>query len=117
MKDSLLKHSPNPGAMDTPMYNFKPSGICANEITFDLIEGKVHNVSFKCGCSGNLKAIGILAEGMDGNELAKKLSGLTCGIKETSCGDQLSKAIASAINKPAMNGGVLNPSRTIKKKK
>jgi len=79
------------------MYKYKAKGTCAREISFDLREGKVHDVSFVWGCSGNLKALGILAEGMDAGELVAKLSGLTCGIRKTSCGDQLAKAVAGAL--------------------
>lgn len=79
------------------MYKYKARGTCTREIKFDLREGKVHDVSFTWGCDGNLKALGILAEGMDAEELVKKLSGLRCGIRKTSCGDQFAKAVAQAL--------------------
>jgi uncharacterized protein (TIGR03905 family) len=77
--------------------NYKTTGTCSTEINFELRDGKVHSVSFENGCDGNLKALGILAEGMDANELVKKLKGLRCGRKKTSCGDQLALAIAQAL--------------------
>jgi len=83
------------------MHTYKTKGTCAREIRFELREGKIHGVSFSWGCDGNLKAIGILAEGMDAAELVKKLDGLKCGIKKTSCGDQLAKAVAKVLAKPA----------------
>ena len=79
------------------MHSYKTKGTCSKEISFDLRDGRVHDVSFAWGCSGNLKALGILAEGMDACELVGKLSGITCGIRKTSCGDQLARAVAAAI--------------------
>jgi uncharacterized protein (TIGR03905 family) len=77
--------------------NYKTVGTCSTEINFELRDGKVHSVSFKDGCDGNLKALGILAEGMNAEELVKKLKGLHCGKKKTSCGDQLAAAVAEAL--------------------
>ena len=77
--------------------NYKTRGTCSTEINFELRDGKVHSVSLKDGCNGNLKALGILAEGMDAEELVKKLKGLRCGKKKTSCGDQLAAAVAHAL--------------------
>jgi len=76
---------------------YKTTGTCSTEINFQLRDGKVHSVSFENGCDGNLKALGILTEGMDANELVKKLKGLRCGGKKTSCGDQLATAVAHAL--------------------
>ena len=67
--------------------------VCPSEISFDLTDNIVTNISFKGGCNGNLKAIGKLCEGKDAKEIAKLLAGNTCGWKSTSCADQLSKAI------------------------
>jgi uncharacterized protein (TIGR03905 family) len=77
--------------------NYKTTGTCSTEINFELRNGKIHSVSFENGCNGNLKALGILTEGMDANELVKKLKGLCCGGKKTSCGDQLAAAVAQAL--------------------
>lgn len=78
-------------------YTYKTQGVCASEITFDLADGKISNVSFKGGCNGNLKAISKLVENMDAQELIAKLSGNTCGWKQTSCADQLAKAVKDAL--------------------
>jgi uncharacterized protein (TIGR03905 family) len=75
------------------MHEYKTSGTCAAKICFDLSEEKIHNISFEDGCDGNLKALGILAEGMDAKELVKKLKGLRCGRRKTSCADQLARAV------------------------
>ena len=73
--------------------SFKTSGTCAVMIDFDVEDGKLHNVKFLGGCNGNLKAIGKLVEGKDAKEVADILRGNTCGMKGTSCADQLAKAI------------------------
>ena len=73
--------------------SFKTSGTCAVLIDFDVEDGKLHNVKFLGGCNGNLKAIGKLDEGKDSKEVADILRGNTCGMKGTSCADQLAKAI------------------------
>ena len=79
------------------MYEYKTSGTCSSRIRFDLTDGKIHNLSFEDGCKGNLKALGVLAEGADAKELAGKLKGLICGRKQTSCADQLAMAIQKYI--------------------
>nr|MCR5682096.1 TIGR03905 family TSCPD domain-containing protein [Clostridiales bacterium] len=60
-------------------------------------DGKLSNVVFTGGCNGNLKAIGRLVEGKDAREIADLLRGNLCGFKNTSCADQLSKAIDRAL--------------------
>ena len=73
---------------------YKTSGTCSTKIDFDIDEqNKIHNVIFTGGCNGNLKAISKLIEGQDANYIANILEGNTCGWKQTSCADQLSKAI------------------------
>jgi len=62
-------------------------------IRFDIKDGKIKSLSFENGCDGNLKALSILLEGMDAAEAAKKLKGLDCDSRGTSCADQLSLAI------------------------
>ncbi|MDR1252346.1 MAG: TIGR03905 family TSCPD domain-containing protein [Treponema sp.] len=75
------------------MFEYKTSGTCSTKIRFDLRDGNIHSLSFEDGCDGNLKAIGLLAEGMNADEVVKKLKGLRCGRKKTSCADQLARAI------------------------
>ena len=77
---------------------YRTKGVCSSMISFDIDdEGKMHNLSFIGGCNGNLKAIGRLCEGKDAVEIAKLLEGNTCGFKQTSCADQLAKAIKENI--------------------
>lgn len=80
-------------------YQFTPSGVCSRKITFDIEDGLIHNVSFEGGCNGNAKGLSALAEGMDANEAISRLKGITCGFKDTSCPDQLSRALEKAMNK------------------
>ena len=78
------------------MIEYKTKGTCSKKIQFDLRDGKVYSVSFEDGCDGNLKALGVLTEGMDAAELVNKLKGLRCGSKKTSCADQLATAVSEA---------------------
>lgn len=72
-------------------YNTK--GICAVRVEFDVEDGVVKNISFLGGCDGNHKGIAALAEGMTPEEVAKRLKGITCGRRSTSCPDQLAVAL------------------------
>ncbi|MEG1560357.1 MAG: TIGR03905 family TSCPD domain-containing protein [Clostridia bacterium] len=80
-------------------YTYKPVGVCSSKIDFDIEDGIVRNVVYEQGCQGNLKAIGILLEGMPAAEVVKKLKGVRCGAAVTSCSDQLAIAIEKAIAK------------------
>jgi uncharacterized protein (TIGR03905 family) len=79
-------------------YTYKTSGTCSREIAFDLENGKVKNVKFFGGCNGNLKGIASLVEGMDTEDVIARVEGITCGMKNTSCPDQLAKALKEAKN-------------------
>ena len=72
---------------------YKPIGVCSRLIEYDLDGDKVYNVRFTGGCDGNLKAIGKLIDGMTVGDIESKLAGNTCGPRDTSCADQLVKAL------------------------
>lgn len=72
-------------------YNTK--GTCAVRIEFDVEDGVVKNIVFLGGCDGNHKGIAALVEGQKSEEVAKKLKGITCGRRTTSCPDQLALAL------------------------
>ncbi|MCI9570183.1 MAG: TIGR03905 family TSCPD domain-containing protein [Lachnospiraceae bacterium] len=72
---------------------YKPQGTCSREITFDVENNKLKNVKFQGGCNGNLKGIGSLVEGMDIDDVIHKLEGTVCGVRATSCPDQLAQAL------------------------
>ena len=78
------------------MYQYKTKGTCSQMISFDLEDGKVKNVSFLGGCNGNLKGIAALVEGMDIVAVIERVVGIRCGMKSTSCPDQLAKALKAA---------------------
>lgn len=73
---------------------YTTTGVCSKQITFEIDDnGKLHNLKFLGGCPGNLSAISKLLEGADASRAVEILSGNTCGPRNTSCADQLSKAI------------------------
>lgn len=78
-------------------FNYKPQGVCSRNLTFDIENGIVKNVSFEGGCNGNLKGIAALADGKPVEEVIKSLSGISCGFKGTSCPDQFAKALEAAL--------------------
>ena len=80
------------------MYEYKTSGTCSRSILFDIEDGKVRNVQFIGGCNGNLKGIAALVEGMDVDTVIERVQGVTCGMKKTSCPDQLAQALIAAKN-------------------
>ena len=79
-------------------YKFNPKGVCSAEIDFEIDNGVVKNVKFTRGCNGNTQGIGALVEGMEVNEVIKRLKGIKCGMRNTSCPDQLAVALEKAVN-------------------
>lgn len=77
-------------------YEYKTKGTCSQRIFFDIEDGKLKNVKFIGGCNGNLKGIGALVEGMDVSAVIDRLEGIRCGMKSTSCPDQLAQALKEA---------------------
>ena len=79
-------------------YTYKTKGTCSREIVFEVENGKVKNVQFFGGCNGNLKGIGALVDGMEVAEVIRRVEGIRCGLKSTSCPDQLARALKEAKN-------------------
>lgn len=79
-------------------YVYKTKGTCSTKIEVELEGNIVRNVVFTGGCHGNLQAIPKLVEGMTVEEVERRISGIRCGFKNTSCGDQLAKAVREAYN-------------------
>ncbi len=78
-------------------YTYEPEGVCSVQMDFDVDDdNKVHNLIVTGGCNGNLKGIASLIEGQDKDEVIKRLKGIKCGFRDTSCPDQLSKALEKA---------------------
>ena len=81
-------------------YSFETENTCSKIIEFTLEGNVITNVKFLGGgCSGNLQALPKLVEGMTVEEIQKKLSGIICGKRGTSCADQLAKAVKKAYEK------------------
>ena len=78
-------------------YNYTPKGVCSVNIAFDIEDGIVRNIEFTKGCNGNTQGVSRLAEGMAADELIRRLEGINCGNKGTSCPDQLAKAVRAAL--------------------
>ena len=79
-------------------HHYRTRGTCSREITCDIEDGVVHNVHFQGGCNGNTQGVSLLVEGMPAAEVVKRLSGVNCNGRGTSCPDQLAKAVAEALS-------------------
>ena len=76
---------------------YKTQGVCSQKIDFEIVDNKVTNVQFLGGCNGNTQGLSKLIEGMDVNEAISRLEGIKCGFRDTSCPDQLAKALKQAL--------------------
>ena len=74
-------------------YTYRPKGVCSQLMTITVEDGVVLNLDVLGGCNGNLKGIGSLIAGMPVDEVISRLEGIRCGYKDTSCPDQLAKAL------------------------
>lgn len=77
-------------------YEYKTKGTCSQKIFFDVEDGIIKNVQFLGGCNGNLQGISALVEGMPVDEVISRIEGIKCGMKPTSCPDQLAQALKEA---------------------
>ena len=82
-------------------YTFVPKGVCSKQITFEIEDGKLHQLHFTGGCPGNLSAISKLLEGYDAQKAVDILLGNDCAGRGTSCADQLAQAIQEALAQEA----------------
>ena len=74
-------------------FEYKPQGVCARHLKFEIEDGIVKNVKFTGGCNGNLQGIAALCEGKPVDEIINAVQGIRCGFKSTSCPDQLAQAL------------------------
>lgn len=81
------------------VYTYRTQGTCAKTIEIELEDSIVKSVRFGGGCAGNTQGIAKLVEGMNAEEIIKKLEGIRCGFKPTSCPDQLAKALKILLEK------------------
>ncbi len=84
-------------------YKYKTSGTCSVEISFDINDNVITNISFLGGCNGNLKAISKLVDGKTVEYIEEKLKGNLCGNRGTSCADQLAIAVRKAYDEEKGN--------------
>lgn len=78
---------------------YKTDGVCSRQINIEVEDGIVKGVKFIGGCNGNAKGISKLVNGMKIDDVIEKLKGVTCGFKNTSCPDQLAKALIKMKDK------------------
>ena len=79
------------------MESFKTTGTCSKAINFQIEDGKIKDLDFVSGCPGSLIGIKELVKGQEITNVIEKLDGITCGYKDTSCPDQLAKALKSYL--------------------
>ena len=85
-------------------YRYQTVGTCSQQIDFEIDDNNIlRNVQFYGGCNGNLKGIGQLVEGMPVADVISNLEGTTCGMKSTSCPDQLTVALKKVMAKRNAN--------------
>ena len=77
-------------------FSYKTKGVCSNTIQFEIENNILTGVSYQGGCHGNLQGISALVEGMSVDEVIQRVKGIRCGFKDTSCPDQLAKALEAA---------------------
>ena len=84
-------------------YSYNTHDVCTRQIDFDLDGDKVHNITFKSGCPGNLAALSKLLEGQSVDYIDGMLRGNTCDRNPTSCADQLARAVRDAYEQENSN--------------
>lgn len=77
--------------------NFTPRGVCSRNITIEVTDGIIDSVKFMGGCNGNTQGVAALVKGMKVEEAIKRLEGINCNGKGTSCPDQLAVALKEAL--------------------
>ena len=77
--------------------NFTPRGVCSRQITIEVTDGIIDSVKFMGGCHGNTQGVAALVKGMKVEEAIKRLEGINCNGKGTSCPDQLATALKEAL--------------------
>lgn len=78
-------------------YRYEPKGVCSYEMIIEVEGDKIKKVTIEGGCAGNTVGVSRLVEGMKIEEAIKRLKGIPCGMKGTSCPDQLARALEEII--------------------
>ncbi len=76
---------------------YRPKGVCSQLMEIDVEDGIIEKVVVKGGCNGNLQGISSLLVGMKAEDAIARMEGIRCGFKDTSCPDQLAKALKNCI--------------------
>ena len=79
-------------------FRYRPQGVCSQEMIINIEDGKIVDLRVIAGCNGNLKGIASLVKGMQIDEVIERLKGIKCGFGDTSCPDQLAKALEEFKN-------------------
>lgn len=79
-------------------YIYNPKGVCSRQFVFDIEDGVINSVKIMGGCHGNLQGIASLLKGMNVDDAISRLKGIRCGLKPTSCPDQISKGLEGYKN-------------------
>ena len=77
---------------------YRPKGVCSQLMDIEIEDGKIESVKVTGGCSGNLQGISSLLKGMDVDEAISRMEGIRCGLKATSCPDQIAQALKQYKN-------------------
>ncbi|MBO5183006.1 MAG: TIGR03905 family TSCPD domain-containing protein [Bacilli bacterium] len=80
------------------VYEYNPIGVCSTKMIFTIEKNKIIDLKIIGGCPGNLQGISQLVKNMDIDEVIIKLKDIKCGMKKTSCPDQISKALEKYKN-------------------
>lgn len=78
-------------------YTYTPKGVCSQRIQVELEDGIIRNVQVLGGCNGNLQGISNLVVGMNAKDAISRMKGIRCGMKQTSCPDQIAVALEKAL--------------------
>ena len=78
-------------------YTYYPKGVCSQRIDIEITDGMIKSVKFSGGCHGNTQGVSRLVEGYEVSEVIRRLEGINCMGKGTSCPDQLAKALKNTI--------------------
>ena len=78
-------------------YSYETKGVCSKKIELEVENGVIVNVKFLGGCPGNTQGVGALVKGMKVDEAITRLEGIRCGLKDTSCPDQLAQALKKTV--------------------
>ncbi len=78
-------------------FDYIPKGVCARKFTIQVEDGVIQSVKAEGGCNGNLQGVAALLRGMTPEEAISRIEGIRCGMKKTSCPDQIAQALKGVI--------------------